>query len=135
MPLYHLSNAQRKALLVNGQPIILALPIPASSDPEERGDLLAWARAQLPQDVRMLARQAHCDLVTVAPKLSGGRANLTEVLGDILTGYVPADVYTIAIDACLVTLRPQSERRGTSPRPQWPLNVIHGGKPLIDRDA
>jgi hypothetical protein len=133
MPLYHLSNSQKKDLLINGVGVKLALPIPVNSDPEDRAaGVLDWAKAQIPEEFRQYATSAHCTLLPVALRTTGGRANLTEVIGNIVDD-PEGGAYTIAVDCCVVTFSPRDARRG-SRGIQWPVNVVHNGSLLIPKE-
>ena len=132
MPIYQLSNAQRKDLLVRGTPVAIVLP----AGPEDPQDLIDWARSVLPADVRHLVHDARNEVIEVCPKPTGPRATLTDLLGAIVNEPPPADWFTIWIDCVLVQLQPpgnQSRHKGG--RPQWPVNVVIGGKPLLSPNS
>lgn len=132
MPLYQLSNAQRKELLVRATPVFLALPAP----PRDPRDPIDWARSVLPSDVRHLVHTADQESVEVAPKPTGPRNTLTDVLGAIVGPKPPASLYTVWIDCIVVCLLPPGDEARHKGGPvQWPVNVIIDGKPLLQQKS
>jgi len=125
---YLLSERQKKALFDRGETIELALPHP----PVEDRDWLGWARSALPRDVRRLVRSAEPATVLIRPHLSGGRDNLTMLIGQIVDNADGKFCYEVNIIA--VTLAPDAPRGRQLPL-QWPVNAVVGGEPLLGEMA
>ena len=124
---YHLSNSQRKELLLRGQQIELALPVP----PHRTPDPLAWARSVLPRDIAPLATAARVEALWVAA-IRSPAPNLTGHLGRI----VPDPIGTLCqrVQAVIVTLTP-ADHRGTREGLSWPLEVRFGDDLLPWRES
>ena len=124
--IYTLSNAQKKSLLIQGQPIILLLPVP----PIEIDDPVDWAKSVLPSEFRPMVLTAEEEEVLIEPKArrSTTAAHLTELLGAVAGEGSRAWLVTMVV--MRTTLAPTNQRH--SPRPaQWPANVTIDGKPLL----
>jgi hypothetical protein len=141
MPIYQLSNEQKKELLIKGRSVQIALPTPH----EEPEDLVEWARSVLPRDLQPLVRTAELELVEVRPNLGTRRNTLTELLGEIISD-IPEDEdddrpqpeeLTIWMDVCVITLAGNVPRDpdGQPLPPQWPLDVQLGRKLLLGNYA
>lgn len=144
MPIYQLSNDQKKELLIKGRSVQIALPTP-HDEPE---DLLEWARSVLPRDLQPLVRSAELELVEVRPNLGSRRNNLTELLGEIVSDLPDEDddeeddrprpeELTLWVDVCVITLAGNVPRDPDGqPLPvQWPLDVQMGRKLLLGNYA
>lgn len=126
MPLYLLSNGQRKELMVRGRRLDLALPMP----PFNVTDLAEWARSVLPEDVRQYVRGARQRTLYAAPRVGAKHQCLTDVLGVIIHDRPSSDVWVIQVLAVIVELAPQNTRH-TPIAAQWPLDVIIDGHRLV----
>lgn len=124
--IYHLSTAQRKSLLIQGQPITLLLPVP----PIEIDDPLDWAQTVLPGDFRSLIRSAKEEEALVEPPAARSRLpqTITELIGAIADE--SSRTWLITVIVIRVTLAPENPRHGAKP-PQWPANVTLDGKKLL----
>lgn len=120
--LYHLSNRQRKELLVRGAELSLALPVPL----HPVDDPLDWARSVLPTDLRDLAVSADEEEVFVNPDCPpGGLAGLIGALVPEPDGAT----YVITVAVIVVTLQPATCRRRGS-KIQWPAEVLFRGRTI-----
>jgi hypothetical protein len=129
-PIYHLSNAQQKELLVRGRALLIALPCP----PIELDDPLDWARLVLPSDLRDDVVSAEEQEIRAEPKATGGRANLTDLLGAI-PGPDAKPAWTVAIVCIVARLEHGQARSGTPLGPQWPANVSFAGREMLGPGA
>lgn len=120
--IYHLSNRQRKELLVRGVRLRIALPVP----PHDVDDPLDWARSVLASDVRDLAVQAdECELAVAAIRSPGD--TLTSHLGAIVSEDDDRLIQYVA--AIVVTLEPANPRHDAH-SVQWPASVDYRGERL-----
>lgn len=112
---YHLSNAQRKELLVRGTPLAIALPTPIDDPP----DWLAWARAALGDEGQYVSRRPEIISMAVGPRKSD--AGLTSVIG----GFVDAltEPFCWLVEVAIVELDPPTAPRHKRAKVQWPGSV------------
>lgn len=113
---FRLSSAQLKELQ-RGNRVKIALPIP----PEEPPDLLAWARASLPEVDPRRIRRATIAQITVAP--GGATDGLQGRLGVILHEHMTRDLLTLQVLVCVVDIAQTSDPKSTYPL-RWPKEVI-----------
>lgn len=119
--MYHLSNRQRKELLVRGTQLRLALPVPphAVDDPRD------WAASVLTTDVRDMVTEAEETELTVSAIRRTANDQLVSHLGEILDP--DCGQYLLTVVVILVTLRPPNCRHTSLAPPQWPMQVEFRG--------
>lgn len=111
---YHLSNAQRKELLVRAVPLAIAIPAPMD-DPD---DWLAWAQESLGDEGQYVHRIPEVCTLPVGPLKSD--AGLTSVIGGFVS---PAEGFYWRVEVAIVELDPPCTPRGKRVRVQWPGSV------------
>ena len=124
MPLYSLSNRQRKEYLDRGTPLLLAIPAPAAPP----DDPLAWARSVLDlpaADVSLAHEEAEDEVTVTAPSHRGPRTSVASTLGAIQDD--PLDDWTIQIPVVVVKVSRGSGRHKPG-RLQWPAGVTSDGR-------
>jgi hypothetical protein len=127
---YTLSNRQKKALLISGESVLLALPAP----PIEIDDELDWAKSVLPADLRSDAKSAAIEEISVKPRANRATKamTLTELIGEIAEAPL-SGTWLYAVVAVVVRLEHgQTRRKGAGI--QWPANVLLDGKPLLSSE-
>lgn len=118
---YHLSNHQRREILVRGTELRIALPAP----PKMPGGAKEWAKSVLESDIAGLVTVAEETELWVNPNsLVDG---LTGLIGEITEPSPTA--FVICVVAIVVTLTPTNKRR-QSTKPRWPVSVEFFGKQL-----
>lgn len=119
-PAYHLSNRQRKELMVRGAELRIAIPAPMDQDYDE----LAFARAALAvQDIRddwIVAAEEE----TLAISPTGSGEGLDELLGGFTDD--PA-IYSVPTVCVVATLCISDRPRHRDEKIQWPAAVVCGG--------
>lgn len=113
--IYHLSNAQRKELLVRGTPLAIAIPVPMDDPP----DWLAWAQAGLGDLGRYVSRAPEIMSLPVGPLRSD--SGLTSVIGGFVEAS-PDSLYWI-VEVAVVELDPPDKSRHKRSKVQWPGSV------------
>lgn len=125
---YTLSNAQQKELLVRGQPLLIALPLPRS-DPETNARALAEARRLLvlPEGVRIVSAEVDEVWVQAPERHPWPAESLTQWLGPIVgeaaLGQVPAETLIVRHVAILALVRGPADRHPLT-SPQWPNGAL-----------
>ena len=115
---YHLSNGQRKELLLRGTPLAIAIPAP----PEDPPNWLEWARNVIVEDGQHVVSAEPC---TVTVSRSG-------IEGDGLTGFIGTihegtpDFFCWGVDAVVCHLDPPGSSRRDRKRVQWPATAVRG---------
>lgn len=120
---YHLSNGQKKDLILQGRRVTIALPVP----PHEIDDPIEWARSVLDEDAAECVTLAVEDeLWCLAPSVTNrSDATLSAHWGQIVTE--PDRKLCIRVVVVLVTLTPRN-CRGTRPGISWPSHLTFLGE-------
>lgn len=121
---YTLSNAQQKELLVRGQPLLIALPLP-QSDPETDAEALREARRLLvvPEGVQIVSAQINETWVESPTKHEWPPQTLAQWLGAIVPdGRLDqvASWQVLSRHVLIVALVRGPAERQPLKAPQWP---------------
>lgn len=121
---YHLSNGQKKDLILQGRRVTIALPVP----PHEIDDPIDWARSVLDEDIAECVTAAAEDEVwCLAPSVSSqSNATLSAHWGQVATH--PDGRLCLRVVVVLVTLTPPRNCRGTRPGISWPSHLTFLGE-------
>lgn len=120
---YHLSNGQEKELILRGQQLQIALPVP----PHEVDDPADWARSVLDEDIAECVTAAVEDEVwCVAPAVTARSNSTLSAHWGSITGE-PAGKLSLRVVVILVTLTPTRRFRGTRPGISWPSHLTFFG--------
>jgi hypothetical protein len=120
---YHLSNGQKKDLLLQGRRVTIALPVP----PHEIDDPIDWARSVLDEDIAERVTHAVEDEVwCLAPSVTNrSDATLSSHWGRVVID--PDRKLCLRVVAVVVTLTPRN-CRGTRPGISWPSHLTFLGE-------
>ncbi len=119
---YHLSNRQRKDLLIRGTGLTIAIPQPW--DLSDDDDPAEFARRSLPEDRDAVESAGWTDIAVSMP---AGGAGLAGVFGAILSPSreIPVTTLHLVIRVALARLEARDERRRHATQ-QWPGRVTCG---------
>lgn len=120
---YHLSNGQKKELLIRGRRLRIALPVP----PHEVDDPLDWVRSVLDETIAERVTHAVEDEVwCLAPSVTNrSDSTLSAHWGQIVSE--PDRKLCLRVVAVVVTLTPRN-CRGTRPGISWPSHLTFLGE-------
>lgn len=126
---YHLSNMQRKELLVRGRSLLIAIPTPLTKQSP-----LDFARSVFEPDIaEMVEKAEEIEIRVAAPLRQTSASNLTAILGAIVERETPTPIFSTEMIVIEVQISPRN-CRGEVKKLQWPKSVEFFGMeiPSID---
>ena len=119
MQTYRLSNRQQKELVIRGQVLTVAIPVPW----DEPDDLVSFAREsllELPADVDIVAEDG--EVCVSLPPMDAAGGQVTAILGHI-DGLKDGSQIAARIAVVVATLTPPRSR-GRVKSVQWPGGIL-----------